>query len=252
MKYKIYSKNPLGEKILSKFNEFEESNAPDFAFSFGGDGTFLKSHRLLHNSHKNVIYVPFNLGHIGFYTEYKIEDLDNVLSEIKAKTYSIRTYPKLLIEVEGKEEQKSTEAINEIAITNPIGTAVIDIYINEELFETYRGTGLLVSTPSGSTAYNKSVGGSIIDLNIDAMQITEIAPINNRVYKSLNSSLIVSKDTVIELVIHNKDNTFLCVDGKSFSEGEIEKVRVTYSPNKIKVMCKNSNQFTKIKNTFLK
>lgn len=252
MKYKIYSKKPLGEEILSKFPGTECVDIPDFVFSFGGDGTFLKGYQNTKELSKDIIYVPINSGHIGFYTEYEMSELDFVLSLIEHNNYRIRKYPILDIEVVDRDGIKLTQAINEIVISNPVRTAVIDVYINGEHFETYRGTGMLVSTPSGSTAYNKSVGGSVVDFGIDTIQITEIAPINNRLYKSLNSSLIMSSETIIDLVIHNKDNTFVCVDGKNFTNGEVNKINIRYSLEKVKVLVKNKSQFEKIKNTFLK
>ena len=104
--------------------------------------------------------------------------------------------------------------MNEVAITNPIHTQIIDIYINDKLFETFRGTGFLISPPTGSTAYNKSVGGSVIDPNIRAIQLTEIAPINNRVYKVLQSPLILSDYAKLKMSVKESDFNYIAVDGK--------------------------------------
>lgn len=251
MNYKIFSKNELESKILDKFKDLNASDNPDYIFTFGGDGTFLKAARL--NMDKaNIKYVPFNLGHVGYYTEFEVDELDSVIDQIKNGDYKVKSYSKLDIEVNSCSFNGKTEALNEIAITNPIRTAVIDIYINDELFEHYRGTGLLVSTPSGSTAYNKSLGGSVIDQNLDTIQITEIAPINNRLYKSLNTSLVLSSSSKIKLVIHNEEKTFICVDGKSFCEDSVLEVEIKYSQNKVNVISKGKSQFLNIKNTFLK
>ena len=70
---------------------------------------------------------------------------------------------------------------------------VADVVINGVHFERFRGDGLTVSTPTGSTAYNKSLGGAVLHPTIEALQLTEIASLNNRVYRTLGSSIIVPK-----------------------------------------------------------
>src|SRR5690625_2760169 len=71
------------------------------------------------------------------------------------------------------------------------GSVVFDVEINGEHFETFRGDGLCVSTPSGSTAYNKALGGAIIHPSLEAIQLTEMASINNRVFRTIDSLLIL-------------------------------------------------------------
>lgn len=253
MKYQIFSKNQLDNEILAIFPKNEDDGNVEYAFCFGGDGTFLKAHRLLNSSANDVKYVLFNEGHIGFYTEFLMNDLSNVLKDIISKNYTFKEYGEIDINVLDETGWNKTSAINEIVISNPIRTAIIDVYIDGVLFEHFRGSGLIISTPSGSSAYNKSVGGSVIDADIDAIQLTELAPINNRIYKSLNSSLVLSSKRHIKLVIHNDEATFVCVDGRNFKSGDIKEIDIIYSQNKVKVISKTtSDNFIKIKNTFLK
>ena len=82
-------------------------------------------------------------------------------------------------------------ALNECTIKGREGTLVTDVEIKGELFETFRGDGLCLSTPSGSTAYNKALGGAIIHPSIRAVQLAEMASINNRVFRTVGSPLIL-------------------------------------------------------------
>ncbi len=81
-------------------------------------------------------------------------------------------------------------ALNEMRIENSYRSQVIDMYVNDEHMETFRGNGLCVSTPSGSTALNKSLGGAVINPSLRLMQVTEIAGIHHNAYRSLGSPLI--------------------------------------------------------------
>ena len=89
---------------------------------------------------------------------------------------------------------------------------VIDVFINDTKLETFRGNGLCVSTPSGSTAYNKSIQGAVIDPSLRLMQLSEIAGINHNAYRSLGSSLILGEGTYIRLKTVNYEHSVLCVD----------------------------------------
>ena len=230
MIYKIFSKKPLDEKIEAKFKKINNNQQTDIIFSFGGDGTFL---HCVHENQElidNARFVGINTGHLGFYSEYNLEELDELISDINNKAL----------------------ALNEVVISNPIQTISIDVYLDGYFLETFRGTGLLVSTNTGSTAYNKSSGGSVVDPRIDSMQLTEVAGINNRIYKTLNSSLILNKDAVIKLVVKNDSNTYICIDGLSHEENNVDEVIIKVSDKKLNCISKQNNYYEKLKNTFIK
>ena len=187
--------------------------APDIVFSFGGDGTMLGAIHKYKNYLDTVKFVGINTGRLGFFTDFKIDELDKVISMIKKDEYRVNSYNLLEYTLKSKDYELSGYAVNDIAITNPIHTQIIDVYINEKHFETFRGTGLLISPPTGSTAYNKSLGGSIIDPHIKAIQLTEFAPINNRVIRNLSSPLVLSEKSKIALKFEENENIFISVDG---------------------------------------
>ena len=88
---------------------------------------------------------------------------------------------------------------------------VADVYIKDELFESFRGDGLCISTPTGSTAYNKSVGGAVLNPRFNAVQMAEIASINNLVFRTLGSPLIIPADEWIRIEPADPtDNVLMC------------------------------------------
>ena len=95
-----------------------------------------------------------------------------------------------------------TYCLNEFSIQSAIvKTFVMDVFIDQLHFETFRGDGLIVSTPTGSTGYNKSVHGAIVDPMIPCMQITELGSLNNNYYRTLGSPFILSDKRVLTLVV---------------------------------------------------
>ena len=144
-----------------------------------------------------------------------------------------------------KVEDEVIYAINEIRIESPFHTLISDVYINDELLETFRGNGLVVSTSLGSTAYNKSLGGAVIYPSISSMELSEIAPINNTVYHSLHSSLIIDKDS--EIVLKTKtDNILLGYDHLNKNVKLASSISLRLS-NKVVVLLRNKDySYTKL------
>lgn len=226
--------------------------APDIVFSFGGDGTMLGAIHKYKNYLDTVKFVGINTGRLGFFTDFKIDELDKVISMIKKDEYRVNSYNLLEYILKSKDYELSGYAVNDIAITNPIHTQIIDVYINEKHFETFRGTGLLISPPTGSTAYNKSLGGSIIDPHIKAIQLTEFAPINNRVIRNLSSPLVLSEKSKIALKFEENENIFISVDGKFLAFNHLTEVNAKLSDTTVKFIEKMDTEFfDKVRRAFI-
>jgi NAD+ kinase len=125
--------------------------------------------------------------------------------------------------------------LNEAVVkSKSISTIVIEVYINEEHFESFRGNGLMISTPSGSTAYNHSVGGSIVYPTIEVMQIAELASINNSEHRTLNRSFILDKQNQLELYVKTPINEVsIGLDGTEYPFEGIRKIKAKVSDAKI-------------------
>ena len=247
MKYSIFGKAPdLNIPFI------KDDNNPDIVFSFGGDGTMLSAIHKYKDNLDKIKFVGVNTGNLGFFTDFTITELPYVYELINTNGYRLNSYNLLEYTLKGKSGECSGFAVNEIAITNPIHTQIIDVYINNKHFETFRGTGLLVSPPTGSTAYNKSLGGSVIDPLIKAIQLTEFAPINNKVYRSLSSPLLLSEESKIELRFEKNENIYISVDGKFLEFNNLIQVFTKLSNQQVKFIEKKDTEFfDKVKRSFI-
>ncbi|MGM8212681.1 NAD kinase [Virgibacillus sp. W0430] len=203
MKFSIVSKgDKRSNKImatvkqyLTDFNLIYDEKLPELVISVGGDGTLLEAfHRYVHRL-KSTAFIGIHTGHLGFYADWVPEEIEKLVIEIAKTPYQVVEYPLLEMIIRFKTERKEIRflALNEATIKTAEGSVVFDVQIRGEHFETFRGDGLCISTPSGSTAYNKALGGAIIHPSIEAIQLTEMASINNRVFRTIGSPLILPK-----------------------------------------------------------
>lgn len=243
-------KHHLEKQILANF-ECSLSETPEYVFTFGGDGTFLEAIQIFGF---DTIYIPVNMGNLGFYTSWVPNELGDLLLNFD-KTQAIELST-IKIEYEHCNKPKCVYALNEATIVNPIKTQVLNILIDDYEFEMFRGTGICLSTPTGSTAYNKSLRGAIVQSDLNLLQVTKIAPINNRVYRSLDNSLILGSDNVIEVRATRDEFKYstLTMDRKVTSLDDItsQGIKMQLSDKKIKILVKNDNNFwDRVKKAFL-
>ncbi|WP_042224656.1 NAD kinase [Oceanobacillus manasiensis] len=203
MKFVIVSKgddrsNKLKATMKQYLTDFDldyDEEEPELVISVGGDGTFLEAfHRYIYRLSQTA-FIGIHTGHLGFYADWVPEEVEKLIIEIAKTPFQIVEYPLLEVTISSKtgESKDRFLALNEATIKTADGSVVFDVEIKGERFETFRGDGLCISTPSGSTAYNKALGGAIIHPSIDAIQLTEMASINNRVFRTIGSPLILPK-----------------------------------------------------------
>lgn len=216
---------------------------PEIIVTVGGDGTLLSAfHRYAHLLDR-VRFVGVHTGHLGFYTDWRDFEIEELVeSLIKDEGESV-SYPLLDVEAryQGKKEAAHFLALNESTVKRVSGTMVCDVYIKEQLFERFRGDGVCISTPTGSTGYNKSVGGAVIHPRLDAVQLAEIASINNRIFRTLSSPMIIPTDEWIVLRPVTTEGFILSIDHLTSSEENI--VELTYR------VAKERIHFAKYKHT---
>lgn len=193
-------------KLIEYANEFEievtdEISNADIIFSIGGDGTFLKTARL---AQKPIIGI--NTGTLGYLTEVNPDNLKQALKDIQNGNYHIEK--RMMLEGEiiksSGELIKIPESLNEIAISKNIsGVVRFDAIVNGKLINSYTADGILICTPTGSTAYNLSCGGPIVDPTAEIITLTPIAP-----HTIINRSIILSDDSTVEIKITElRENT---------------------------------------------
>lgn len=183
----------------------------DIAITLGGDGTLLNIARLM--APYSIPVLGINMGHLGFLTEIEISDLYVSLNRLKEGDYFIDK--RMMLEAQVIRDNRAIEkfiALNDVVITKgPFARLIrLKTMANDSYIDTYPADGLIVSTPTGSTAYSLSAGGPIINPNIELILTTPICP------HTLHSrSIVLSKDDIIKVQILDKQpDAMLTVDGQ--------------------------------------
>jgi len=203
------------EMIGMKGLSFEElCKRSDFLVSLGGDGTLLSLVRRSYGYHKPVLGI--NAGTLGFLADITIDDVDNFLSQLLEGEYRIDHRMMMEGYITSKEGKKSPFfALNDVVITRPVISKMVKINaaIDGEWFNTYRGDGLIISTPTGSTAYNLAAGGPVIYPLTKAFIMTAVSA------HSLTNQrpLVVPADFSIELSSPN-EKVIAVIDGQDHYE----------------------------------
>ena len=204
---------------------YDEEN-PNYVFVIGGDGTFIYAvHKIMRESGKGLSGVKFygiHTGTLGFYTDYLDSEYDEFMETFLSGRCTVITYPLLQAVYDGQKHH----AINEIRVENAARTQVIDVYINNEKFETFRGTGLCVCTQLGSTAYNRSLGGAVIQEGLDFIELTEMAGIHHSKYRSLEAPIILKGDSEIEFRTSSFDGAIIGCDADVYRIDNVNSVKI--------------------------
>jgi len=205
----------LKEQIKDRLIELDfiyDPQDPELIVSIGGDGTFLRAiHRHVEKLNQ-VAFIGVHTGTLGFFTDYSKDDLEEFYNDLKTKEAEIQKIQLLKITTYNGSKLNDYFAVNEMRVENVKQTQLINVLIDGEFFETFRGTGMCVSSQAGSTAYNRSLGGAILQEGLDYLQLTEITGIHHQAYRSLGSPLIIKKDGVIRLESDDFEKAVLCYD----------------------------------------
>lgn len=188
--------NQLMEEAIDYLKGFGlelDEEEPDIVLSVGGDGTLLHAFHKYSYRLQETAFVGIHTGHLGFYADWKPSEIEKLVISIARKEYDIVGYPLLDVTINYRNGKESLHylALNESSVKSPEVTLVMDVELNGHHFERFRGDGLCMSTPSGSTAYSKSLGGAIVHPALPSMQLTEMASINNRVFRTVGSPLLL-------------------------------------------------------------
>lgn len=185
----------------------------EFLFSIGGDGTFLKSTHIIKN--KPIPIVGINSGRLGFLSDIPIDEIDSAFEQIQNGEYSIDERTVLEIESPDNAFGDFNYALNEVVVAKQDSGSMINIHVsvNGEYLNTYWADGLIISTPTGSTAYSLSVGGPILTPDSGNIVISPIAPHNLTV-----RPILVPDSHTLTLKIEGRGQQFLAtVDSRSES-----------------------------------
>lgn len=211
----------------------------DFVISMGGDGTFLKAASKV--GAKGTPILGVNMGRLGFLADVLPGEVELALSEIYAGQYKVEEHAVIMIEADGEPIEGSPYALNDIALLKRDDASMISIRcsVNGEYLVTYQADGLLIATPTGSTAYNLSTGGPIVVPSAHILCITPVAP------HSLNiRPIAINDDCVIDLEVESRSHNYLvAIDGRSERMREGTRLTIRKAPYKIKIVKQQSARY---------
>lgn len=221
--------------IRNRFNIVDENF--DLGIAVGGDGVFL---RMIKDSNFNsvVYYVGVNSGTLGFLQEVKIDEIDKFISELENNDYKVEEIGIQETVINHGNGTSRFYSLNEIVIRDRnLKVVKLDISIDGDLLEKFIGDGILVASSSGSTAYNLSFGGSIVYNTFTSLQLTPIAPINSKVYRSLLNSVIIPDKRVISIVPEiDKRDLLVTIDGENNFYNDVDSIETKIDSKKIKCL----------------
>ena len=211
----------------------------DFAISMGGDGTFLKTASSMGG--KNIPILGINMGRLGFLADVVPDEIENCLRALHEEDYAVESRAVIQVEADGQQLGTANCALNDVAILKRDTASMISIRtsIDGEYLTTYQADGLIVSTPTGSTAYSLSNGGPIIVPGTGVLLMTAVAP------HSLNIRPIVIPDTaVVTLDVESRSHSFLvAIDGRSEKCCEGTRITLRRAPYNIRVVKRSGKQY---------
>ena len=201
----------------------------DMVISIGGDGTFLKAASRV--GKKNIPILGINTGRLGFLADISPEEMEETIDEIYNNHYKVEERSVLQLKY----------ALNEIAVLKRDSSSMISIHtaINGAHLTTYQADGLVIATPTGSTAYSLSVGGPVIVPHSKTIAITPVAP------HSLNvRPIVICDDWEITLDVESRSHNFLvAIDGRSESCKETTQLTISRADYSIKVVKRFNHIF---------
>lgn len=238
-----------GYTVLNHYDE----NA-DLLVCIGGDGTFLEAiHRF---DFPSMPIIGINTGHLGFFQEIMPSMLDDFIFNYSQGKYQLQPLSTVKVTVHTKDGVHEHVGLNEVLVTGDSTRSIhLNISIGGSFIERFSGDGILIATPAGSTAYNYSLGGSIVDPRLKILQVTPIAPMNTTAYRSFTSSILLPSDLSLGIVPdHADDPCKLCIvyDGVSCEYTDIEEIEVSFSDIEVNLLrFENYDFWTKVKSKFL-
>lgn len=208
------------------------------AVSIGGDGTFLRTARWLGG--REIPILGINTGHLGFLTENSTDDIDSIINLLTSGEGRIERRLVLEVECDRLPPSEWPCALNEVAFLKGAASMIdINVDINSFHLANYRADGLLISTPTGSTAYNLSVGGPIIVPSLECIVLSPIAP-----HTMTLRPVVAGSDSLIEATVVSRASDFrLSLDGRSHTIPCGTKIKIKRARHYVLTLKKPDDNF---------
>lgn len=238
-KKQLVKKIGLDNSTLEFTSHTDFISGIDMAVSLGGDGTFIQSVNYIRNSQVPIIGI--NTGRLGFLANVSKEAMADAFEKLQSKQFEYQKRSLLRIETESNHFGDANVALNEVTLSRKDSSAMLTVHatLDDEYMNSYWADGLIISTPTGSTAYNLACGGPIIDPQCQLHVVTPIAPHNLNV-----RPIVVPDTTTIKLSVEGRSrNYLLSLDGNSVNIKQREEVIIRKADYTINVIKLNGHNF---------
>ncbi len=239
LKKQLVSKAGFSASIPSFTSYRDFSTGIDLAISIGGDGTFIQTVKFIRDS--GVPIVGINTGRLGFLANVSTEKMLETLQAVKRKEFVYQSRSLMRLDMENNPFGDDNIALNEVTLHKKDAASMItvDASLDGKYLNSYWADGLIVATPTGSTAYNLSCGGPIVTPGCQVHMLTPIAPHNLNV-----RPMVVPDHMPISLTVEGRERRYLVsLDGISHSLKQGEIVTVSKAPFLLNVLKFEDNNF---------
>lgn len=211
----------------------------DYVISMGGDGTFLKA--AVRVGIKSIPLIGINMGRLGFLADVLPGEVESALQAVLEGNYNIEEHTAIQISTSGGNFDGCHYALNDIAVLKRDIASMIGIHtsIDGSFLVNYQADGLIVTTPTGSTAYSLSNGGPIIVPQTRTLCLTPVAP------HSLNiRPIVISDSSTVTLEVESRSHNYLvAVDGRSYTMHEGSTVTISKAPFVTRIVKPNGRRY---------
>jgi NAD+ kinase len=225
----------------------EVKGSADLMLSIGGDGTFLDSVSIIQDS--GIPVAGINFGRLGFLARIPIEKMESAVEQLINSDFTIENRTALKVHLNGSPLSEFPFALNDLTLQKR-GTSMINInaFIDGEYISNYWADGIIISTPTGSTAYSLSVGGPIISPNSGTFVISPIAPHNLTV-----RPLVIPDNAKLVLEVNARGNQILfSLDSRSVVVPAPTSITVEKAPFDVRLVClKGETYYTTLRNKLM-
>jgi NAD+ kinase len=228
----------------------EKARGPiDAVVVLGGDGTLLRAVQRLSSEDTPVLGV--NLGSLGFLTEITSEEVEEALQSLVAGTYAFSWRSLLRVSLVRGGESSVYEGLNDVTIAKAATVSRIvefTVSVGESFVSDFRADGLIVSSPTGSTAYNLAAGGPILHPSLDAVVLTPICP-----HMLSNRPLVIPASAPVRIRVRSSASVHVTVDGQWSREvTPQDELIVSRSARRIKLVASAARDYFEVLRTKLK
>lgn len=238
----LQEQHQLKVQVDSTYTSSDEiANRADIMLSLGGDGTFLDS--ITHIRSSNIPIMGINFGSLGFLANISLQSMSHAIEQLLDKRYRIEKRSMVEVITDSNCFHPFPFGLNDFTIQKGSGSSMLNVttYINEEYLCTYRADGLIVSTPTGSTAYTLSVGGPILSPDLTALIISPIAP-HNLTFRPL----VIPDTSTIRMEVESRcQSAMLTLDSRNTTCSTPTNISIKKAPFDINIICIDNSSFYK-------